>query len=79
MPRPCLLYTSGVGDKGDHFAHLHSAGIHGFDKANRELMGTQLFTNRAMVAMMPFMTLITVSYTHLGGCAGRADAPPSRQ
>ena len=28
-----------------------------FDKANRELMGTQLFTNRAMVAMMPFMTL----------------------
>lgn len=29
-----------------------------FDKANRELMGTQLFTNRAMVAMMPFMTLI---------------------
>ena len=29
-----------------------------FDKANRDLMGTQLFTNRAMVAMMPFMTLI---------------------
>ena len=29
-----------------------------FDKANRELMGTQLFTNRAMVAMTPFMTLI---------------------
>ena len=29
-----------------------------FDKANRELLGTQLFTNRAMVAMMPFMTLI---------------------
>ncbi len=29
-----------------------------FDKANRELMGTQLFTNRAMVVMMPFMTLI---------------------
>ena len=29
-----------------------------FDKANRELMGTQLFANRAMVAMMPFMTLI---------------------
>ena len=29
-----------------------------FDKANRELMGTQLFTNRAMVAMMPLMTLI---------------------
>ena len=29
-----------------------------FDAANRELMGTQLFTNRAMVAMMPFMTLI---------------------
>ena len=29
-----------------------------FDKANRELMGTQLFTNRAMVSMMPFMTLI---------------------
>ena len=29
-----------------------------FDTASRELMGTQLFTNRAMVAMMPFMTLI---------------------
>ena len=29
-----------------------------FDKANRELMGTQVFTNRTMVAMMPFMTLI---------------------
>ena len=29
-----------------------------FDKANKELMSTQLFTNRAMVAMMPFMTLI---------------------
>ena len=29
-----------------------------FDKANKDLMGTQLFTNRAMVAMMPFMTLI---------------------
>ena len=29
-----------------------------FDKASRQLMGTQLFTNRAMVAMMPFMTLI---------------------
>ena len=29
-----------------------------FDNANKELMGTQLFTNRAMVAMMPFMTLI---------------------
>ena len=29
-----------------------------FDKANRDLMGTQLFTNRAMVAMMPLMTLI---------------------
>ena len=29
-----------------------------FDKANRDLMGTQLFTNRAMTAMMPFMTLI---------------------
>ena len=29
-----------------------------FDSASRELMGTQLFTNRAMVAMMPFMTLI---------------------
>ena len=28
------------------------------DAASRELMGTQLFTNRAMVAMMPFMTLI---------------------
>ena len=29
-----------------------------FDAASRKLMGTQLFTNRAMVAMMPFMTLI---------------------
>ena len=29
-----------------------------FDKANRDLMGTQLFTNRIMAAMMPFMTLI---------------------
>ena len=29
-----------------------------FDKANKDLMSTQLFTNRAMVAMMPFMTLI---------------------
>ena len=29
-----------------------------FDAASRELMGTQLFTNHAMVAMMPFMTLI---------------------
>jgi len=29
-----------------------------FDAASRELMSTQLFTNRAMVAMMPFMTLI---------------------
>ena len=29
-----------------------------FDAASRELMDTQLFTNRAMVAMMPFMTLI---------------------
>ena len=29
-----------------------------FDKANRDLMGTQLFTNRTMTAMMPFMTLI---------------------
>ena len=29
-----------------------------FDAASRELMGTQLFTNRSMVAMMPFMTLI---------------------
>ena len=29
-----------------------------FDKASKDLMGTQLFTNRAMVAMMPFMTLI---------------------
>ncbi len=29
-----------------------------FDKANTDLMKTQLFTNRAMVAMMPFMTLI---------------------
>ena len=28
------------------------------EAASRELMGTQLFTNRAMVAMMPFMTLI---------------------
>ena len=29
-----------------------------FDKANTYLMKTQLFTNRTMVAMMPFMTLI---------------------
>ena len=29
-----------------------------FDRANTDLMKTQLFTNRAMVAMMPFMTLI---------------------
>ena len=29
-----------------------------FDKANCDLMGTQLFTNRTMAAMMPFMTLI---------------------
>ena len=29
-----------------------------FDKANTDLMQTQLFTNRTMVAMMPFMTLI---------------------
>ena len=29
-----------------------------FDKANRDLMVTQLFTNRTMTAMMPFMTLI---------------------
>ena len=29
-----------------------------FDKANTNLMKTQLFTNRTMVAMMPFMTLI---------------------
>ena len=29
-----------------------------FDKANRDLMSTQLFTNRTMTAMMPFMTLI---------------------
>ena len=28
------------------------------DKANTDLMKTQLFTNRTMVAMMPFMTLI---------------------
>ena len=29
-----------------------------FDRANTDLMRTQLFTNRTMVAMMPFMTLI---------------------
>ena len=29
-----------------------------FDKANSELMGTQLFTNRAMTFMMPSMTLV---------------------
>lgn len=29
-----------------------------FDKANRDLMQTQLFTNRTMAGMMPFMTLI---------------------
>ena len=30
-----------------------------FDKANKDLMSTQLFTNRAMVAMMPFMCNIS--------------------
>lgn len=29
-----------------------------FDRANRDLMRTQLFTNRTMAGMMPFMTLI---------------------
>lgn len=29
-----------------------------FDQANRDLMRTQLFTNRAMAGMMPFMTVI---------------------
>ena len=29
-----------------------------FDRANTDLMRTQLFTNRVMAAMMPFMTLI---------------------
>ena len=29
-----------------------------FDKANRDLMRTQLFTNRTMAGLMPFMTLI---------------------
>lgn len=29
-----------------------------FDKANTDLMKTQLFTNRAMAGMMPFMTII---------------------
>ena len=29
-----------------------------FDKANRDLMSTQLFTTRTLTAMMPFMTLI---------------------
>ena len=29
-----------------------------FEKANEELTGTQLFTNRAMVIMMPMMTLL---------------------
>ena len=29
-----------------------------FDRANTDLLRTQLFTNRTMVAMMPFMTLI---------------------
>ncbi|MCL2078985.1 MAG: ABC transporter ATP-binding protein/permease [Oscillospiraceae bacterium] len=29
-----------------------------FEKANEELTGTQLFTNRAMVVMMPVMTII---------------------
>ena len=29
-----------------------------FDKANRDLMQTQLFTNRTMAGLMPFMTLI---------------------
>src|SRR5699024_10944469 len=29
-----------------------------FDRANRDLVRTQLFTNRTMAGMMPFMTLI---------------------
>ena len=29
-----------------------------FEEANRELTGTQMFTNRAMAVMMPFMTMI---------------------
>ena len=36
-----------------------------FDKANKELMGTQLFTNRVMTCMMPAMMLIMNSVTVL--------------
>lgn len=34
-----------------------------FDKANKELMGTQLFTNRVMTFMMPIMMLIMNAIT----------------
>ena len=34
-----------------------------FDKANKELMGTQLFTNRVMTTMMPTMMLIMNAIT----------------
>lgn len=36
-----------------------------FDRANKELMGTQLFTNRVMTVMMPAMMLIMNSITVL--------------
>ncbi len=42
-----------------------------FDKANRDLMGTQLFTNRVMTLMMPTMMLlmngVTVLIVWMGG------------
>lgn len=42
-----------------------------FDKANRDLMGTQLFTNRVMTLMMPAMMLlmngVTVLIVWMGG------------
>lgn len=41
-----------------------------FDKANTDLMKTQLFTNRTMVAMMPFMTLIMNGTSLLIVCFG---------
>ena len=42
-----------------------------FDKANRDLMGTQLFTNRVMTLMMPMMMMlmnaVTVLIVWMGG------------
>ena len=42
-----------------------SAGKERFDKANKELMGTQLFTNRVMTFMMPVMMMIMNGVTVL--------------